>query len=103
MKFLRLYHIFVILVNEISSKPVEEHFDHWKGSNFPDGSKIYEYSNFGYGSISVFSISKRSAHFLTKGSTLSKPNLVGFGSVPSEGTPLFLSEILRNIGKNIYF
>ena len=54
MKSLRLYHIFVILINKISSKPFEEHSDQWKGINIPDESKIYEYSNFGYGSISYY-------------------------------------------------
>ena len=52
MKSSRLYLIFAVLINKISSNPAEEHLDHLKDLEDIDESKLLEFSNFGYGSIS---------------------------------------------------
>ena len=51
MKSLRVYLIFALLINKISSDPTKEHLNHFKDLEDIDESKLFEFSNFGYGSI----------------------------------------------------
>ena len=52
MKSFRFYLSFTMLINKLSSNPAEQHLDYLKELEDIDESKLFEFSNFGYGSIS---------------------------------------------------